>query len=110
MIITLQNTTQLEKDYFSRVDTVNSTSNRSADAWKVYDAVWSIAHVLKSSMSKLGKPLENVTYGDPIAGQLFYNETVKLVFESPNMVSEPLHGMFIDFIYFCTINSIECQH
>jgi hypothetical protein len=53
-----------------------------------YDAVWSIAYVLKNSMSKI--PLDNVTYGDLSATKVFYKEALALHFESPKLVSKAL--------------------
>lgn len=79
------------KDYYTFVDSNTSTANRSRRALDVHDAVWSIAMVLHNSRRKLellNKRLENLTYGDQEAVQLFYNETLKLNFPSLNMVRE----------------------
>ena len=70
------------------MDTHNDTSNRSDIFLNVYDAVWSIARVLKNSRSELlkqGKTLENLTYGDANATDLFRKEAVNLNFETPNI-------------------------
>ena len=70
------------------MDTHNDTSNRSDIFLNVYDAVWSIALVLKNSRSELlkqGKTLENLTYGDANATDLFRKMAVNLDFETPNI-------------------------
>ena len=86
------------------MDTVNSTSNRSNSYLNVYDAVWSIAFVLDNSRSELqkqGKILENLTYGDANATDVFRREAQKLDFKSPNVgVSEiPILLLFCFFFF-----------
>lgn len=77
------------KDYYARVDNGNVTSNRSDvyTAFKVYDAVYSIANVLHNSAEVFAKSLEYVQYGNKNISELFYNETLKLNFFSPYLVS-----------------------
>ena len=87
------------------MDTVNSTSNRSNSYLNVYDAVWSIAFVLDNSRSELqkqGKILENLTYGDANATDVFRRKAQKLDFKSPNVgVSEiPILLLLLLFCFF----------
>lgn len=70
------------------MDSHNDTSNRSSLYLHVYDAVWSIAFVLDKSRAEIegqGKTLENLTYGDANATNVFRTETVKLNFKSPSI-------------------------
>ena len=70
------------------MDTHNDTSNRSNAYLNVYDAVWSIAFVLDKSRTELqkqGKILENLTYGDPNATNVFRNIAEDLDFATPNI-------------------------
>ena len=70
------------------MDTFNDTSNRSNSYLNVYDAVWSIAFVLNKSRSELqlqGKSLENLTYGDANAIDVFRRAAQNLDFGSPNI-------------------------
>ena len=77
------------------MDSNTSTANRSDHALFVHDAVWSIAMVLENSraeMERWNRTLDGLSYGDLEALAIFYNETLKLDFDSPNLVIVALYG------------------
>lgn len=84
----LQNKSQIINDYRARVDNHNDTSNRSDQYLNVYDALWSIGFVLHNSRQEIktqGKTLENLTYGDANATDVFRKWALDLDFKSPNI-------------------------
>lgn len=84
----LQNKSQIINDYRARVDNHNDTSNRSDQYLNVYDALWSIGFVLHNSRPEIktqGKALENLTYGDANATDVFRKWALDLDFKSPNI-------------------------
>ena len=84
----LQNRSQIINDYRARVDNHNDTSNRSDQYLNVYDALWSIGFVLHNSRPEIktqGKALENLTYGDANATDVFRKWAQDLDFKSPNI-------------------------
>ena len=84
----LQNRSQIINDYRARVDNHNDTSNRSNQYLNVYDALWSIGFVLHNSRPEIktqGKTLENLTYGDANATDVFRKWASNLDFKSPNI-------------------------
>ena len=84
----LQNKSQIINDYRARVDNHNDTSNRSNQYLNVYDALWSIGFVLHNSRPEIktqGKALENLTYGDANATDVFRKWALDLDFKSPNI-------------------------
>lgn len=70
------------------MDNHNDTSNRSDQYLNVYDALWSIGFVLHNSRPEIktqGKALENLTYGDANATDVFRKWALDLDFKSPNI-------------------------
>ena len=92
----LQNKSQIINDYRARVDNHNDTSNRSDQYLHVYDALWSIGFVLHNSRQEIktqGKTLENLTYGDANATDVFRKWALDLDFKSPNIGVREMGGV-----------------